>query len=264
MTAPVGPDETAAPPGPSLEELWKRWAGGHDVETRNELVRHYFPLVRHVARQMATSLSHRVEVGDLEGYGAEGLLNAIERFDLARGVQFSTFAAYRIRGAIYDGIRGNDWVPRSVRRRERELRDNRAWLAAEFGRDPTESEEAALLGVSVETIRSIKEQISQAGVASLQSAAPGEERREAFEPTDQGAGPLDAWLTREVMLALREAIETLTERERLVIQLSFGAGETLAEIGRKLGVTESRVSQIRGSALRALRNHLDANGMVTA
>lgn len=248
--------------GAALDELWKRWAESQDQDARNELTRHYFPLVRHVARQMAATLSSRVDVGDLEGYGAEGLINAIARFDLARGVQFSTFAAYRIRGAIYDGIRANDWVPRSVRRHEREMRENRAWLATEHGREPTEDEEASLLGVSVEMIRSFKDQVQQAGVASLQSLGVSDEGRDAREVMDEGEGPLDMWLAQEAVIALQKAMTALTERERMVITLSFGQGATLAEIGRRLGVTESRVSQIRGGALRQLRSLLDASGMV--
>ena len=248
----------------SIDELWKRWEERRDLPTRNQLAQHYFPLVKHVTRQMAATLSSRADVDDLEGYGAEGLLDAIERFSISRGVQFSTFAAYRIRGAIYDGIRANDWVPRSVRRREREVKANTAWLSARFGREPSESEEASSLGVTLGVMRSIKDQIVQAGVTSIHAGHMSEDGREEVEIPDRTAGPLEVFLSQEMTEALAEAVARLTEREQIVVALSFNEGKTLAEIGRLFDVSESRVSQIRSGALRSLRNYLDAKGLVPA
>ena len=218
----------------------------------------YYPLVRHVARRVAASLSHQVELGDLEGYGAEGLLDAVDRFDAALGAQFTTFAAHRIRGAIYDGVRRTDWAPRSVRRREREIRANYAELCAEHGREPTEAEEAGALGVAIDILRSAKGRIDETYVGSLDSARPD---TSAPEPPDLDDEPLAVCVANETSEALRSWIGTLDERERMVTALSFGEGLTLAEIGARLGVTESRVCQIRTGAIKHLRAYARAQGL---
>jgi RNA polymerase sigma factor for flagellar operon FliA len=246
-----------------IDELWARFHDEHDTRVRNRLAHHYFPLVRHVARSVATTLLGRVDTDDLEGYGAEGLLDAIERFDGARGVQFSTFAAFRIRGAIYDGIRASDWLPRSVRRRERDLRDAQNWLSAENGRAPTETEEAGQLGIGVAALRHHKAQVLSGNLSSLDGGA--ERRgREFDEPADATPGPLEAYLSGEISEALRAAIAQLSERERTVVALSIGEEATLAEIGRQLGVTESRACQIRSAAFKTLRSRLEQQGLVHA
>jgi RNA polymerase sigma factor for flagellar operon FliA len=245
------------------EALWLRYREEHDTRIRNRLAHHYFPLVNHVARSVSTTLLGRVELDDLEGYGAEGLLDAIERFDSGRGVQFSTFAAFRIRGAIYDGIRASDWLPRSVRRRERELRDAQNWLSTVNGRAPTENEEAGELGIGVDALRHHKAQVHSGNLSSLDVTA--EQRGGGFdEPADATPGPLDAFLSDEISSALRDAMEQLSERERAVVTLSITEEATLAEIGRRLGVTESRACQIRSGAFKILRARLEQQGLVPA
>ncbi len=246
-----------------LEQLWKRHRVDHDPEARCELIANYYPLVQHVARRLAASLSNRVERGDLEGYGAEGLVDAIDRYENGRGAQFSTFAAHRIRGAIFDGLRAVDWAPRSVRRRSREIIDNHNYLAIEYGRAPTEAEEANALGLEVVALRSNKARIASAEVGSLDERISANEHASVREPTDPDAEPAAVYLAREESRAIREGVRTLSARERRVTQLSFGEGMTLAEIGRLLGVSESRVCQIRSSAIRQLRQYICAEGVGT-
>jgi RNA polymerase sigma factor for flagellar operon FliA len=241
-----------------LDELWARFHERHDRESRSALVTAYYPLVRHVARRVAASLAHQVELGDLEGYGAEGLLDAVDRFDAALGAQFTTFAAHRIRGAIYDGVRRTDWAPRSVRRREREIRANYAELCATHGREPTEAEEASALGVAIDILRSAKGRIDETYVGSLDSARPD---TAACEPSDPDDEPLAVCVANETSEALRSWIGSLDERERMVTALSYGEGLTLAEIGARLGVTESRVCQIRAGAIKQLRAYARAQGL---
>lgn len=243
-----------------LEELWRRHRVEHDRAARSELVARYYPLVQHVARRLATSLSDRVELGDLEGYGAEGLLDAIDRFDMGRGAQFTTFAAHRIRGAIYDGLRAADWAPRSVRRRSREINENLSYLSIEYGRTPTEEEEAKALGIGVAALRASKDRIQGAEVTSLDQRMGGTGTT-AKEPLSSDTEPSVVYVEREQSRAILEGVRYLSARERRVTQLSFGEGMTLAEIGRLLGVTESRVCQIRSSAIRQLREHVQAEGV---
>jgi RNA polymerase sigma factor FliA len=242
-----------------ITALWRAFKREGDRTAREQLVHTYYPLVKHVARGVAPILFRQAGVDDLEGYGAEGLIDAIDRYDPERGVQFSTFAVHRIKGAIYDGIRGADWVPRSVRRKAREMNDARTELYALHGRAPTEAEEAAALEVSVNALRSGKVQVAVASVGSLDRQAtedgPGE------PPAADDVDPLAAYLAHEKSQAVRVAIARLPERERAVAMMSFGEGRTLAEIGRTLGVTESRVCQIRASALAHLRGYMHAAGM---
>jgi RNA polymerase sigma factor for flagellar operon FliA len=249
--------------GPDLAALWAGYLAQRDDKTRQALITVYYPLVKHVARRIASSLSHRVELDDLEGYGAEGLLDAVDRFDTARGAQFATFAAHRIRGAIYDGIRSTDWAPRSVRRKEREIHTNFAWLCTEHGREPTEDEEAGALGVNVDVLRSSKHQISDAQVGSLEHRRAADPT-DGIEPADPDAEPLAILIENESTQALRAGLALLDERERTVTTLSFDEGLTLAEIGTRLGVTESRVSQIRSGAIKRLRAYARAQGLAQA
>jgi RNA polymerase sigma factor for flagellar operon FliA len=239
-----------------LEELWRRHRDARDRAAREALVAAYYPLVQHVARRLGASLSDRVELGDLEGYGSEGLLDAIDRFEFGRGAQFTTFAAHRIRGAIYDGLRAADWAPRSVRRRSREINDNLSYLSIEYGRAPTEEEEANALGIGLGALRSSKARIAGAEIASLDQRISGSEAVPGREPSDPSAEPDALVVEREQVRAVSEGVRTLSDRQQTVTQLSFGEGMTLAEIGRLLGVTESRVCQIRAAAIRQLRAHL--------
>jgi RNA polymerase sigma factor for flagellar operon FliA len=211
---------------------------------------------------MLASLSSHVSMDDLEGYGAEGLIDAVDRYDPARGVQFSTFASYRIRGAIYDGIRAEDWVPRSVRRKARELDRSRAALAAAQGEQPTEDEEASALEISVAALRAWKSQAALAQLTSLDyETAPEHVPSPEVVATQE---PLAAYLVEEERQAVNRAIARLPERERSVVSMSFGAGLTLAEIGQRLGVTESRVCQIRTAALKRIRVYLRSAGVLAA
>jgi len=256
-TSHVGEDERAL----EIERLWTRLRRDGDRTAVAQLADIYYPLVHHVSRSAARGLSRRAELDDLQGYGAEGLLDAIERFDPARGVQFTTFAAHRIRGAIYDGIRKADWAPRSVRRKERALHENTSHLLAEHGRTPTEQEEAGALGLDLATLRTHKKQVSNAYIDSL-DGQPGTDDLDPLDAVVDAEGePLAALVAKEVTQILGEALGKLDERERTVISLSFEKGMTLAEIGRKLGVTESRACQIRGQAVKRLRDYIYSHGM---
>ena len=257
-TEPLAAAPAEDAPPRRLDDLVRRQRIEKARGARGELVAAYFPLVQHVARRLAATLSDRVEVGDLEGYGAEGLLEAIDRYEVGHGAQFTTFAAHRIRGAIYDGLRAADWAPRSVRRRSREINENLSYLSIEYGRAPTEEEEAKALGIGIPALRTSKARIHGAEIASLDQRVAGPDHGAGREPQDPTAEPASAYLEREQHRALREGVQRLNDRQRRVTQLSFEEGMTLAEIGRLLGVTESRVCQIRTSALRQLREHVRA------
>jgi RNA polymerase sigma factor for flagellar operon FliA len=246
-----------------IAALWTSYREHHDRPSREALATVFYPLVRHVARRVAASLAYQVEVEDLEGYGAEGLLDAIDRYDTSRGAQFATFAAHRIKGAIYDGIRSSDWAPRSVRRKEREMRTSFAALCHEKGREPTEDEEARALGFTIEGLRAAKQQVASSQVGSLEHRT-NDEHGPHLDVADPGREPLEHCLARETSSTLRAGMALLDERERAVTTLSFEEGLTLAEIGARLGVTESRVCQIRSGAIKRLRAYARSQGLVQA
>ena len=240
--------------GDEIAMLWHEYKCHAERGAREHLVHLYYPLVRHVARSLAPMLSRQAGIDDLEGYGALGLIDAVDRYDPNRGVRFPTFAVHRIRGAIYDGMRASDWVPRSVRRKARAIEEAHAALCAAHGRAPTEDEEAAALEVSVGALRAGKAQVAAARVTSLDADGAGDGERGVAGISGDAAEPLSAYIEQETRQMIRAAICKLSERERAVAVMSFGEGMTLAEIGRTLGVTESRVCQIRTSAIKRLRD----------
>ena len=237
------------PDDEELARLWEAYKTHGDPRARQELIARFWPLVKYEAKQIKWKLSHQAALlGDLESYGAEGLIKAVDRFDLERGVRFATFASHLIKGAILDGIRSEDWAFRSIRRRAREIHEARNHLWNSLGRAPSEEEEARALELSVDTYRTAKKAIADSEISHLETYDLDDVMRGRDED-----GPFEAYVARERRQQVREAIEALPERERTVVALSFGAEMTLAQIGQYLGgITESRVCQIRMDALKRL------------
>jgi RNA polymerase sigma factor for flagellar operon FliA len=250
-----------------LRELWRSYKNDGDERARERLVVAYSPLVKFIAGRMASGLPSHVDEGDLVSYGLLGLIGAIERFDLEREIKFETFAVARIKGAIIDELRSLDWVPRSVRARAREVERAHAALEAEFGRAPTDEQMAEKLELSVEEFRDALLQIANSSVLALDDlwtfADPdGGGGQISVLDTIQDPNALDPEAeahTAELKDRLADAIESLPERERLVIALYYYENLTLREIGEVLGVTESRVSQLHTKSVLALRSRFQAS-----
>jgi RNA polymerase sigma factor FliA len=250
-----------------LRELWRAYKNDGDERARERLVVAYSPLVKFIAGRMSSGLPSHVDEGDLVSYGLFGLIGAIERFDLDREIKFETFAVARIKGAIIDELRSLDWVPRSVRARARDVERAHAALEAEFGRAPTDEEMAEKLEVSVEEFRDALLQIANSSVLALDDlwtfADPdGSGGQISVLDTIQDPNALDPESeahTAELKDRLADAIESLPERERLVIALYYYENLTLREIGEVLGVTESRVSQLHTKSVLALRSRFQAS-----
>ena len=245
-----------------LRDLWRRYKDDGDERARERLVVAYSPLVKFIAGRMASGLPSHVEEGDLISYGLLGLIGAIERFDLEREIKFETFAVARVKGAIIDELRALDWVPRSVRARAREIERAHGKLEHRLRRTPTDEEMAAELKITVEDFQNALLEIANSSVLALDDlwtfADPeggGGQISVLDTITDPNAvDPETEAQSSEVKDRLADAIESLPERERLVIALYYYENLTLREIGEVLGVTESRVSQLHTKAVLALRS----------
>lgn len=243
-----------------IEELWRRYKKSNDAQARDELIEEYIPLVKSVAGRLAMNLPSSVEVGDLEGFGFFGLLDALEKFDADRNTKFETYATTRIRGAIIDGLRSLDWVPRSTRSKARLVESQIYELTNDLGRTPTNEEVAQALGLSLDEYYGLLSELKGANLFSLDEAAASEQAGDNLKildlVVDQGLLPDQQILEKESVEELAAAIEALSEREQLVLALYYHEDLTLKEIGHVLQVSESRVSQIHTKAIMTLRSRL--------
>ncbi len=214
------------------------------------------PLVGHLVREMLARVPQHVNRDDLMSAGYAALVHAARGFDAERGVPFARFAAARVRGALLDELRGLDWASRSVRQRARRTDSARQELTAELGRTPTVQEVAEKLGCSVDDIETADDDVHRAVVFSLQGFATAAADDMVTEPS---AGPEEMLIRRERLGYLRHAVDALPERLRAVVQGYFFDERPMARIAEDLGVTESRVSQLRAEALGLLRDGLNTH-----
>jgi RNA polymerase sigma factor for flagellar operon FliA len=247
-------DEAAA----ELVRLWTDFKESGSPAARERLILHYAPLVKYVASRVATGLPASVEQADLVSYGMFGLIDALEKFEPARGNKFETYAIPRIKGAIIDELRAMDWVPRSVRFKAREIEKAHADLESILKRAPSERELAERLGVSLPELHDVINQISFVSVLALDELlSVGTDRGEQVSLidtlADRSVDPTTGLEGQETRGLLAAAINSLSEREKIVVTLYYFEGLTLAEIGEILGVTESRVCQIHTKAVGQLR-----------
>lgn len=243
----------------ALEDLWLEYKTTATAAARDKLILNYSPLVKYVAGRVSTGLPATIEQADLVSYGIFGLIDAIEKFEIGRGIKFETYAISRIKGAIIDELRAIDWVPRSVRFKAREVEKALSHLENELHRAPTDGEVAAQMGISVAELRSIYNQISFVSVVALDDLLSlGSDKGdklpliETIEDTSS-ENPVAVYETEEMKRILAGAINKLPEREKVVIALYYYEGLTLAEIGQVLGVTESRICQMHTKAVMQLR-----------
>jgi RNA polymerase sigma factor for flagellar operon FliA len=246
----------------AIASLWREFKDTGDASLRERLILHYSPLVKYVAGRVGVGLPPNIEQADLVSYGIFGLIDAIEKFDLERAIKFETYAISRIRGAIIDELRSIDWIPRSVRYKAREVEKAYASLEAKLRRTPTEQEVAGELGISTTELRAIFSQVSFVNVLALDELLnSGGEKGDKLSLVDtledsKAEDPVQAFEAEEMKYLLAGAINTLPEREKIVVTLYYYEGLTLAEIGQVLGVTESRICQMHTKAVLQLRGKL--------
>ncbi|MCU1677862.1 MAG: polymerase, sigma 28 subunit, SigD/FliA/WhiG [Frankiales bacterium] len=246
----------------ALGKLWREFKDTKEHELRERLILHYSPLVKYVAGRVGVGLPPNIEQADLVSYGIFGLIDAIEKFDLSRAIKFETYAISRIKGAIIDELRAIDWIPRSVRYKAREVEKAYAALEGRLHRTPTETEVAEELGISLEDLHAIFSQVSFVNVVALDELLNvGGEKGDKLSLVDtledtKAEDPVAAFETEETKYLLARAINTLPEREKIVVTLYYYEGLTLAEIGQVLGVTESRICQMHTKAVLQLRSKI--------
>jgi RNA polymerase sigma factor FliA len=244
-----------------LARLWERYKSQADPDARERLILHYAPLVKYVASRVATGLPASVEQADLVSYGMFGLIDGLEKFEPGRGNKFETYAIPRIKGAIIDELRAMDWVPRSVRFKAREIEKAYTDLETKLKRSPGEGELAERLGITRRELHDVVTQISFVSVLALdEMVSVGTDRGEQVSLldtlADKGIDPGAGMESHETRGLLAAAINSLSEREKIVVTLYYFEGLTLAEIGEILGVTESRICQIHTKAVGGLRLQL--------
>ena len=229
-----------------------------DRENREQIIKDYVPLVKFVAHRIASRLPSHVELDDLIHSGILGLMDAIEKFEPARNIKFKTYAELRIKGAILDGLRDLDWVPRSLRRKKKDIEGAYHDLEQQMGRAATDEEVAAHLGIPLDDLHKSLDELKGVTLgAFVEAGEDGEgESLISFVPDPDAEDPHHTFQAAELKAILRVAVEVLPKKEKFVVQLYYFDELTMKEIGTLLNITESRVSQLHTKAMLRLRGKL--------
>lgn len=238
-------------------KLWEQYAKTRTPELRERIIIEYSPLVKLVAGRLSMYLGYNVEYEDLVGYGVFGLIDAIDKYDFYKNVKFETYASLRIRGSILDQIRKMDWIPRSVRQKQKKIDAAVSKLEAENGHAATDEELAAELDISMEELDNWNGQTKVTNVVSLEEfVEQGSEIRMDAVHNSHFEQPENVVEKAELTKVIAKALEELTEKEKSVVLLYYYEDLTLKEISRILEVSESRVSQLHTKAMQKMRKHM--------
>lgn len=252
---------TATVDAKTIRKWWKDFAKSKSDDIRNMLIEHYLPIVRYTADRLYARLPDEVEVDDLISAGTFGLIDAINAFDLNRGVKFETYCSQRIRGAILDELRSMDWVPRLVRSRSHKVSEARRILEMELGRKATDRELAKKMRISMSEFRKLQRDAQAIGLVSLSrkwfETDSSRDIREIDVLEDKRSeDPFRQFQRKDVKQWVTQG---LSRAERLIILLYYFEGMTMKEIGETLALSESRVSQMHSAILERLKLHLNKN-----
>ncbi len=241
------------------EKLWSDYSANKTPELREQLIIEYAPLVKLVAGKLSMYLGYNVEFDDLVGYGVFGLIDAIDKFDYGKGVKFETYASLRIRGAILDQIRKMDWIPRTVRQKQKELDGAYRRIEERTGRPATDEQVAEELGISIDELDELQNETKVTNIISLDEYMEQGEAKVEPRAYKDYMQPEKVVEKSELKRLLLEVLETLTDKEKKVITLYYYEELTLKEISRVLEVSESRVSQLHSKALIKMKQRLGGN-----
>lgn len=235
-------------------KLWKDYSNNPTPQLREKLILEYAPLVKLVAGRLSMYLGYNVEYDDLCGYGIFGLIDAIDKFDAKKDVKFETYASLRIRGSILDQIRKMDWIPRTVRQRQKQISNAIADIEAQTGKTATDEQVALALGITDEEYSGWQAQMNVTNLVSLDDfVEQGSDVADNRGLSSQPARPEEHLEQEELKQMLGEALNLLTEKERTVVVLYYYEELTLKEISNVLEVSESRVSQLHTKALGKMK-----------
>jgi len=235
---------------------WKNWVDCRDPLAGDILVKKYIPLVSYHVQRISVSLPKNVSRDDIRSLGMMGLFDALERFDTKRDLKFDTYASFRIRGAILDGLRKEDWLPRSARDKAKKIESAIEKLEQQYMRNLSPTEIAAELNIPEDEVYAALNENFFANVLSMDENPQEDDKESAnFHIKDEKADlPEEHVLRDELYEELAKVIETLNEKEQLVLQLFYKEELTLTEIGQVMSLSTSRISQIHSKAIYKLRN----------
>lgn len=242
-----------------LEVIWRTFKRTRDENLRNTLIEHHMPLVRSIAERVLQTLPKSIELDDLSSAGTFGLMDAINGFDLSRGIKFKTYCTTRIRGSILDELRSQDWVPRLVRLKAHRLDRAIRQLEGELGRAPNQIEIAQTLGISLDELHAHEAEANAKTIFSLSEKWDDGDEEKEMEKVEiladrKSVDPVDTIQSRDALDAITGS---LTKKERLIVLMYYYEGLTMREIGEIMELTESRVCQIHSNVMARLKAQLD-------
>lgn len=244
-----------------LKQLWNRYLNDHtDKVSRDSLIIQYIYLIRYVVNRIKVTLPTTISVEDIAGYGVEGLINAIERYSPQKNTRFETYALIRIRGAILDKIRAQDFLPRSVRQKIKILKEAQEYLKQELGRMPTTKEIAGHVEMEPDKVHQLlSEDITMTSIYDKKgSSEDSVEIIETIQDTKK-LNPQENAEEKNVKQELERALKRLPERERMIMVLYYQENMTLKDIGEIINMSESRVCQLHAQSIMKLKNILSEN-----
>ncbi|TXL67705.1 FliA/WhiG family RNA polymerase sigma factor [Cerasibacillus terrae] len=246
----------------SLEKkLWNNWLTNKNNDAANQLIEHYMYLVFFHTERVATHLPVNINKDDLISFGMVGLYDALKKFEINRGLKFDTYAAFRIRGAIIDGLRKEDWVPRSIRDKMKKIEEASQKLEQQLQRQPTSEEIAKYVDMTVGEVENVVKDTLFSFVMSIDEKGKRQDsdQNEGIGysiPDKNGVQPEEKLIRRELVKELGDALKVLNEKEQIIISLFYHEELTFTEIGKILNLTTSRISQIHKKAIFKLNKTL--------
>ncbi|WP_217585585.1 FliA/WhiG family RNA polymerase sigma factor [Lentibacillus saliphilus] len=253
---------------PLEHELWTRWLRDGDRHAAGSLIEHYMYLVSYHVERISVHLPKNVQKEDLQSFGMIGLYDAIRKFEIERELKFDTYASFRIRGAIIDGLRKEDWLPRTIREKAKKIEKVSRELEQRYQRQPTSSEIAKELGLTAHEVETHTKDVLFANVLSIEEKPKdgGNSYHEGIGytiPDEDAASPEEYIQTEEMKKELAEHVKQLNNNEQLVLSLFYHQDLTLTEIGKVMGLTTSRISQIHKRAIFKLKDQLQKGYQLT-
>lgn len=243
-----------------IENLWIKYTDTKDKEIKKILIENYISLVKIVAGRMYNFYGSKIEYDDLLGYGVLGLIDSIDKFDITKNIKFETYAQIRIKGAIIDNIRKLDWIPRSLRKKSKDVQNSISLLENKLERSPTNEEIAEHLKISLNELELLLSDISTFNVSSLEEVLLTKGDYSSEIQQDIGT-PEEIYEAKEIKEILSTSIDALNKNERLVISLYYYEELTYKEIGHVMELSESRISQIHSKAILKIKNFLEKQGI---